>query len=435
MTKQSTCLVPTHEGGTAVGYDGQGIDQKRSHFTWTIFRGFKKIEVQLSGTKFVFRIVLADHKRCKSEYLAHVDAFLEKRRTVEESGPALPAFDMLDIRSQNTTAAPTVPHSPSQGCIYILLDELGRGEFGRERIVQFVDFRAEPAPLLVMEYLPLGNLQDQHQDAPIAVEEAVVLFYEGLQAIDYLHSQGIAHRDIKPANILVVSRPPFSIKLTDFGLAKDVSALATVCGTYQYAAPEVWRGSGYTSAVDIWSFGVVIFEYLYGLPKAARGPFRPRDWCNRVVKAAEDWDPDGLVDYFSAHMLQIDPKRRSSASECLEKASEVYSSYKGRLYTRDHEAECTTPTEETSTFRTESYRLDATERGQLLQLESSNESHNPRDDRSRKRQRLDLLGSVDRQQRVLTQLVPSGTTLEEAAPGWFSTSVWEPMLVGAPGYK
>ncbi|KAK3079882.1 hypothetical protein LTS18_003688, partial [Coniosporium uncinatum] len=473
-------------GGTAVSYDGQASGQKRSRFTWIIFKEFENIEVQLSGTDFRFKIILANHKQCESEYLAHVDSFLEKRRTVEESGPALPAFDMLDIRSQNTTVAPTALHSPSQGRIYVLLEELGRGEFGRvckvvdvtagyiyagkgffypgwerevaamkrvshvsllprlhvrsidslqERIVQFVDFIAEPAPLLVMEYLPLGNLQDQHQDAPIAVEEAVVLFYEGLQAIDYLHSQGIAHRDIKPANILVVSRPPFSIKLTDFGLAKDVSALATVCGTYLYAAPEIWKGSGYTSAVDIWSFGLVVYEFIYGLPKPGRGSFRPRNWCNRVVKAAEDWDPDGLVDYFSAHMLQIDPKRRSSASECLEKASEVYSSYVERFYIRDHEAECTTPTEKASTFRRESYRLDATERGQLLQLESSNESHNAYDDRSRKRQRLDLLSSVDRQQSILTQRMPSGTALEEATPGWCSTSVREPMLVGAPTYK
>ena len=55
-------------------------------------------------------------------------------------------------------------------------------------IVQFVDFRPEPAPLLVMEYLPLGSLYDQDRDAPIAVEEAVILFYKGSQGIEYLHS-------------------------------------------------------------------------------------------------------------------------------------------------------------------------------------------------------------------------------------------------------
>lgn len=186
----------------------------------------------------MFRIVLAEHEECESDYLAHVDALLEKRRTLEERGPALPPFDMLDIHSQNTTAAPTAPRSPDQGCIYIMLEDLGRGAYGvvskvvdvsdgcmyagkeffwpgwerdvaamrkvshvrllrlcvrsinslQERIIQFVDFSAEPKPLLVMEYLPLGSLYDQHRDAPIVVEEAVTLFYERLQGIDYLHT-------------------------------------------------------------------------------------------------------------------------------------------------------------------------------------------------------------------------------------------------------
>ncbi|KAK3064933.1 hypothetical protein LTS18_002095 [Coniosporium uncinatum] len=470
--------------GTAVSYDGQGKGQKRSHFTWIIFHGFEEIEVELSGTKFVFRIILAEHEECESDYLTHVDAFLAKRRTAEESGPALPPFDMLDIYSQNTTAAPTAPRSPNQGRIYILLEELGRGEFGavnkvvdvsnghmyagkeffrpgweaevaamkrvshvcfllrlcvcsvdslQERIVQFVDFRAKPTPLLVMEYLPLGNLQDQHNNAPFAFEEAVELLYEGLQGIDYLHSQGIAHRDIKPANILVVSRRPLSIKFTDFGLVGDLSAMKTFCGTALYAAPEIWKGSSYTSKVDIWPIGVVVLEVAYGLPKLGRGPFRARDWCKRVVQAVEDRPSDGLVDCLSTHMLQIDPEERSSAGECLGEAYEVYCSYRGLRYLRYHEAECTTPTEEASTFRLESYRLRTTGRDHLPQLVPSNESRSPYDDRSRKRQKLDLLSGADRQQTVFTERTLVETSLEEAALGLFP-SVREPILTGAPSH-
>ncbi|KAK4994909.1 Serine/threonine kinase [Elasticomyces elasticus] len=421
--------------GTAVSYDGQGKGQKRSLFTWILFHGFKKIEVQLSGTKFTFQIVLADHKECESEYFAHVSNSLEKCRTLEDSEPALPPFGMLDVRSQNTTAASTAPRSPTQGRIYILLQELGRGAFGRvykavdQRIVQFVDFRAEPAPLLVMEYLPLGSLEDQHRDAPITMEEAVELFYQGFQAIDYLHSQGYAHRDIKPANILVVSRGPLGIKLADFGLAKDLSALATVCGTELYAAPEIWKGSGYTSAVDIWSLGLVVFQFLYGLPNHCAG-----DWCKRVVEWAEDWEPDGLVDYLSEHMLQIDPRRRSSASECLKKASEVYYSHQGLIYARDHEIECTTPTEKASTFRTESYRPETTTQDQRSQLASSDEPHKPHDDRSRKRQRLGSLVSADGRERVSQQRMPVGTSFQDATPNLSPRSAGGPVLTGGSDY-
>lgn len=55
-------------------------------------------------------------------------------------------------------------------------------------------------------------------------EETTTILVQALQALEFLHSQGLAHRDIKPANILVFSRNPFIIiKLSDFGLAKDIA--------------------------------------------------------------------------------------------------------------------------------------------------------------------------------------------------------------------
>ena len=134
-----------------------------------------------------------------------------------------------------------------------------------------------------MEYLPLGNMADQHKISPITDEESVALLYQGLQALDHMHSNGFAHRDIKPANILVESRLPFSIKLADFGLAKDASALATCCGTYLYTAPEIWKNELYTEYVDIWSLGLIVYEYVYGLPKR-EGPFNPNRWYRVLMR-------------------------------------------------------------------------------------------------------------------------------------------------------
>ena len=119
---------------------------------------------------------------------------------------------------------------------------------------------------MVMPYLLLGNLEDQHDESPFTVEEITDLFFQVLNALRYLHPRGVAHRDLKPENILVESRSPFSIKLTDFGLAKDKPDLKTVCGTKRYLAPEVYLGRRYTASVDLWSLGVIILQYVYGLP-------------------------------------------------------------------------------------------------------------------------------------------------------------------------
>ncbi len=183
--------------------------------------------------------------------------------------------------------------------------------------MKFVKFSEEQKPLLVMEYLPLGNLACQDF---ITEEETLQILFQGLQALDYLHSHSppLAHRDIKPANILVRSRIPFVIKLVDFGFAKNDSSLKTFCGSNEYAAPEIWGRHYYTATVDIWSLGVVALEYAYGLPQPTQER-KGSHWCRDIVKAAKDGDT--LIDFLSTKMLRIDYRHRGSASDCL---GEVY---------------------------------------------------------------------------------------------------------------
>ena len=183
--------------------------------------------------------------------------------------------------------------------------------------MEFVGFSEEQGPQLVMEYLPLGNLTCQDS---ITEEETLKVLYQGLQAVEYLHSHSppLAHRDITPGNILVQSRIPFIIKLGDFGLAKNDSILKTVCGTYAYAAPEIWEDRHYTAMVDIWSLGVVVLQYGYGLPKPSQKR-RGKPWCQDIVKWAANMEGEGdnLIDLISTKMLKMDYRDRQSASDCL----------------------------------------------------------------------------------------------------------------------
>ena len=205
----------------------------------------------------------------------------------------------------------------------------------KENIVQVVDFREDPVPFLVMPYFPLGNLEDLRSESPIVVKETIEIFAQALKALQYLHPRGVAHRDLKPENILVEFRSPLSIKLADFDLANDRPDLKTVCGTQQYTAPEIYLVSKYTASVDLWSIGVIILQYMYGLPRAPRQRRRQHKnsaamleewglaWCHRVVDHANDWDSDDLIDLLTTGMLRMRPEEQLSAGACFTKGCDL----------------------------------------------------------------------------------------------------------------
>ena len=205
----------------------------------------------------------------------------------------------------------------------------------QENTVQVVDFREDPLPSLVMPYFPLGNLGDLHCESPIAVEETTELLFQTLNALKYLHPRGVAHRDLKPENILIESRSPLDIKLADFGLANDQPDLTTFCGTQQYTAPEVYLGSKYTASVDLWSLGVIILQYTYGLPRAPRQRRVQHQnsrvmleewglaWCRRIVDHASGLDSDDLIGLLTTGLLRIKPEERLSARACLAKGHDL----------------------------------------------------------------------------------------------------------------
>jgi serine/threonine protein kinase len=163
-----------------------------------------------------------------------------------------------------------------------------------------------------MEYMRLGNLAEQ---SGITESEVVTFVSQVLDALEYLHSRTIVHRDLKPKNILVRDREPLYVKIADFGLAQSESVLRTYCGTQLYCAPEIGSGH-YTDKVDIWSLGVIAYQYVYGLPEF---PEAQGDWYQTLVDQVLDWESDELVDFLSSSMLKIDPGERLPARECRDK--------------------------------------------------------------------------------------------------------------------
>ena len=84
-------------------------------------------------------------------------------------------------------------------------------------------------------------------------------------ALEHLHLKlNVIYRDLKPENLLIA--PNGYCKLVDFGFAKKRNNTCTLCGTPQYMAPEVIQNLPQGFAVDWWSFGILIYEMVFGYP-------------------------------------------------------------------------------------------------------------------------------------------------------------------------
>jgi serine/threonine protein kinase/TolB-like protein/Tfp pilus assembly protein PilF len=127
-------------------------------------------------------------------------------------------------------------------------------------------------PYFVMEYVEGVSIKEYCNGHALSVPDRLKLFREVCAAVAYAHRCGVIHRDIKSSNILItVEGVP---KLVDFGIAKilqaagDAETLLTTGDlrpmTPQYASPEQVRGESLTTATDIYSLGVVLYELLTG---------------------------------------------------------------------------------------------------------------------------------------------------------------------------
>ncbi|MGH0180538.1 UNVERIFIED_CONTAM: hypothetical protein FKN15_004535 [Acipenser sinensis] len=120
---------------------------------------------------------------------------------------------------------------------------------------------------LILEYAPKGELYSELQRCGKFNEQRSATYITELSdALLYCHSKKVIHRDIKPENLLLGASG--ELKIADFGWSVHApcSRRATLCGTLDYLPPEMIEGRMHDEKVDLWSLGVLCYEFLVGTP-------------------------------------------------------------------------------------------------------------------------------------------------------------------------
>jgi serine/threonine-protein kinase len=190
-------------------------------------------------------------------------------------------YRAIDTRD-NRIVALKIPH-PDMEADPILFDrfqrEAGIGEkLDHPKVMRVFGGEKRTRIYMVMEWCEGRLLRQILDEGPLPHDRAIRIAIEVLDALDYIHANGVVHRDLKPENIMVDADD--NIKLIDFGIAGDSAArrltyanFTATLGTPNYISPEQVKGKRGDGRSDIFAMGVILYEMLSGkLPFSGPSP-------------------------------------------------------------------------------------------------------------------------------------------------------------------
>ncbi|KAK8918553.1 Serine/threonine-protein kinase Aurora-1 [Platanthera zijinensis] len=154
---------------------------------------------------------------------------------------------------------------------------------------------------LILEHATKGELYKELQRCKYFSERRAATYIASLaRALIYLHGKHVIHRDIKPENLLLGVQG--DIKIADFGWSVHTfNRRKTMCGTLDYLPPEMVESIEHDASVDIWSLGVLCYEFLYGEP-----PFEAKehsDTYRRIIKVDLKFPPKPIISSSAKDMI------------------------------------------------------------------------------------------------------------------------------------
>nr|CAD7443429.1 unnamed protein product [Timema bartmani] len=153
-------------------------------------------------------------------------------------------------------------------------------------------FHDDKRVYIILEYAPKGEVYKELQSMPgkkFDNKKAATYIYQLADALKYCHAKKVIHRDIKPENLLLDAKG--QLKIADFGWAVHApsSRRMTLCGTLDYLPPEMVQGQTHDEKVDLWSLGVLCYEFVVGTPA-----FETATWdatYNKISRASYSFPP------------------------------------------------------------------------------------------------------------------------------------------------
>jgi serine/threonine-protein kinase len=192
-------------------------------------------------------------------------------------------YRAVDTRD-NRVVALKIPH-PDLEADPILFDrflrEAGIGEkLNHPRVMRVYGGEERSRVYMVMEWCQGRLLREILDEGRISQDRAIGITIAVLEALQYIHDNGVVHRDMKPENVMVDAQG--NIKLIDFGIASDAGArrltyanITATLGTPNYISPEQVKGKRGDGRSDIYAIGVMLYEMLTGkLPFTGENPMQ-----------------------------------------------------------------------------------------------------------------------------------------------------------------
>ncbi|XP_029647511.1 aurora kinase C [Octopus sinensis] len=164
---------------------------------------------------------------------------------------------------------------------------------------------------LILEYAPEGELYKHLQRKHRFSEETAASYIAQMAAaLQYCHQKKVIHRDIKPENILLGLKG--ELKIADFGWSvhAPTSRRTTLCGTLDYLPPEMIENRPHDDKVDLWSLGVLCYEFVVGRPPfEADGHTETYRRITKVIYTIPDYVSSDAADLIKK-LLRFDPAQR-----------------------------------------------------------------------------------------------------------------------------